>query len=61
MFFALTHLRAKDLGVGLDLEEELEALGRASSGLRGAIYDLRREKAYSPIIGQGVFLEVHHA
>jgi PAS domain S-box-containing protein len=40
----LTHLRAKDLGVGLDLEEELEALGRASSGLRGAIYDLRREK-----------------
>jgi PAS domain S-box-containing protein len=40
----LTHLRAEDLGVGLDLGEELEALGRASSGLRGAIYDLRREK-----------------
>ena len=28
----------------MDLEEELEALGRASSGLRSAIYDLRREK-----------------
>ncbi len=40
----LNHLRAKGLGVGLDLEEELEALGRASSGLRGAIYDLRHEK-----------------
>ena len=38
----LTHLQAK--GSGLDLEEELEALGRATSGLRSAIYDLRREK-----------------
>jgi PAS domain S-box-containing protein len=43
----LNHLRAKGLGVGLDLEEELEALGRASSGLRGAIYDLRHEKERS--------------
>jgi PAS domain S-box-containing protein len=40
----LTHLRAKRSGAGLDLEEELGALGRASSGLRNAIYDLRREK-----------------
>jgi PAS domain S-box-containing protein len=40
----LTHLRAKRSGTGLDLEEELGALGRASSGLRNAIYDLRREK-----------------
>jgi PAS domain S-box-containing protein len=40
----LIHLRAKGSGPWLDLEEELEALGRASSGLRSAIYDLRREK-----------------
>jgi PAS domain S-box-containing protein len=40
----LTHLRAKGSGLGLDLEEELGALGRASSGLRSAIYDLRREE-----------------
>src|SRR5215218_6021181 len=38
----LTHLQAK--GSGLDLKEELEVLGRATSGLRSAIYDLRREK-----------------
>src|SRR5918997_6463244 len=40
----LTHLRAMRSGTSLDLEEELGALGRASSGLRNAIYDLRREK-----------------
>ena len=40
----LTDLRAKGSGMALDLGEELEALGRASSGLRSAIYDLRREK-----------------
>ena len=40
----LTHLRAKGSGPSIDLEEELEALGRASSGLRSAIYNLRREK-----------------
>jgi PAS domain S-box-containing protein len=40
----LTHLRAKRSGTSLNLEEELGALGRASSGLRSAIYDLRREK-----------------
>src|SRR3712207_4004697 len=40
----LTDLQAKGSGMALDLEEELEALGRASSGLRSAIYDLRREK-----------------
>src|ERR671921_362549 len=40
----LTHLRAKRSGTSLDLGEELGALGRASSGLRNAIYDLRREK-----------------
>src|SRR5215218_2234332 len=38
----LTHLQAK--GSGLDLKEELKVLGRATSGLRSAIYDLRREK-----------------
>jgi signal transduction histidine kinase len=41
----LTHLRAKRSGTSLDLEEELGALGRESSGLRNAIYDLRRERA----------------
>ena len=40
----LTHLRSKGSHPGFELEEELEALGRASSGLRSAIYDLRREK-----------------
>jgi signal transduction histidine kinase len=40
----LTHLQSKGSGLGLDLEEELEALWRASSGLRSAIHDLRREK-----------------
>jgi PAS domain S-box-containing protein len=40
----LTHLQAKGSGLGLDLEEELEALGRATSGLRSAIYDLRHEE-----------------
>jgi PAS domain S-box-containing protein len=40
----LTHLRSKNAGLGLGLEEELEALGRASSGLRSAIYGLRHER-----------------
>jgi PAS domain S-box-containing protein len=40
----LSDLQTKGSGLGLDLEEELEALGRASSGLRSAIYDLRDEK-----------------
>jgi signal transduction histidine kinase len=41
----LTHLRSKkDLRPEVDLGEELEALGRATSGLRSAIYDLRHEK-----------------
>ena len=40
----LTDLQSKGSGLRLDLEEELEALGRATSGLRSAIYDLRDEK-----------------
>jgi signal transduction histidine kinase len=40
----LTHLQAKRSEISLDFEEELGALGRASSGLRSAIYDLRHEK-----------------
>ena len=40
----LTHLRARHSGSGVDLEEEIEALGRATSGLRSAMYDLRHEK-----------------
>jgi signal transduction histidine kinase len=43
----LTHLRSKNAGKGLELEEELEALGRASAGLRSAIYDLRHERVSS--------------
>jgi PAS domain S-box-containing protein len=39
----LTDLRARGSGMVLDLGEELEALGRATSGLRSAIYDLRHE------------------
>ncbi len=39
----LTDLQAKGSGMALDLAEELEALGRATSGLRSAIYDLRHE------------------
>jgi two-component system, NarL family, sensor histidine kinase UhpB len=39
----LTDLRAKGSGMALDLGEELAALGRATSGLRNAIYDLRYE------------------
>src|SRR5215218_802356 len=40
----LTHLQSEGAGQGLDLKEELEALGRATSGLRSAIHDLRGEK-----------------
>src|ERR671913_4798 len=40
----LTHLKAKKCGISIGFEEELGALGRASSGLRSAIYDLRHEK-----------------
>lgn len=43
----LTHLRARGSGMELDLEEEIEALGRATSGLRSAMYDLRHEKERS--------------
>lgn len=39
----LTDLRARGSGEALDLGEELAALGRATSGLRSAIYDLRHE------------------
>src|ERR687895_2994837 len=40
----LSHLRFGSSGAELDLAEEIEALGRASSGLRSAVYDLRHEK-----------------
>ena len=46
----LTHLRAKGSGGGLDLGEELEALGRATSGLRSAMYDLRHEEKERPFV-----------
>jgi PAS domain S-box-containing protein len=40
----LAHLQIKEPGTSFDFEEELEALRRATSGLRSAIYDLRHEK-----------------
>jgi signal transduction histidine kinase len=40
----LSDLHNKDSGLGLDLEEELQALGRATLGLRNAVNDLRGEK-----------------
>jgi PAS domain S-box-containing protein len=40
----LTYLQSKGSELGLDLEEELEALGRATLGLRSAVHDLRGEK-----------------
>ncbi|MDQ3910288.1 MAG: PAS domain S-box protein [Actinomycetota bacterium] len=55
----LTHLRSKDAGPGLDLEEELEALGRASSGLRSAIYDLRHEREGSFVKSVESLVEVN--
>jgi signal transduction histidine kinase len=55
----LTHLRSKNAGLGLDLEEELEALGRASSGLRSAIYDLRHEREGSFVESVESLVEVN--
>jgi signal transduction histidine kinase len=46
----LTHLRAEGSGRDLDLREELEALGRATSGLRSAMYDLRHEEKERPFV-----------
>jgi PAS domain S-box-containing protein len=40
----LSDLHNKDSGLGLDLEEELDALRRATLGLRSAVNDLRGEK-----------------
>ena len=40
----LTHLQSRSSGAEVDLAEELEALRRASLGLRSAVYDLRQEK-----------------
>jgi PAS domain S-box-containing protein len=40
----LIHLRTKGSGMELDLEDELEALRRATSGLRSSIHDLRSEE-----------------
>ena len=46
----LTHLRARGSGGTLDIGEELEALGRATSGLRSAMYDLRHEEKERPFV-----------
>jgi len=48
----LTYLQSKGSGLRLNLEEELEALGRATLGLRSAIHDLRgeRERPFVPSV-----------
>jgi PAS domain S-box-containing protein len=46
----LIHLQLSRSGPKVDLAEEIEALGRASSGLRSAVYDLRHEKE-RPFVG----------
>ena len=55
----LTHLQAKKSGTSLDFEEELGALGRASSGLRSAIYDLRHEKERPFLESVESLMELH--
>jgi PAS domain S-box-containing protein len=40
----LIHLQSRSSGAEVDLAEELEALRRASLGLRSAVYDLRDEQ-----------------
>jgi PAS domain S-box-containing protein len=55
----LTYLRSKNGGTGLELEEELEALGRASAGLRSAIYDLRHERESSFVESVESLVEVN--
>jgi PAS domain S-box-containing protein len=42
-----TQLRSENLGQGVDLEREIDALQRTVKGLRGAIYDLRSEEGGS--------------
>jgi two-component system, NarL family, sensor histidine kinase UhpB len=43
----LTYLQSEGSEFGLDLEEELDALRRATLGLRSAVHDLRDEKGRS--------------
>ena len=55
----LTHLRNKNSKVGLDLEEELEALGRATLGLRSAVHDLREENERPFVKSVGSLVELN--
>ena len=55
----LTHLRARGSGADLDLGEELQALGRATSGLRSAMYDLRHEKERPFVKSVESLVELH--
>ena len=55
----LTDLRAKGSEVALDLGEEIAALGRATSGLRSAIYDLRREGERPLVKSVGSLVELN--
>jgi PAS domain S-box-containing protein len=43
----MEHRQCGDCGYGIDAQQEIDALRRAASGLRRAIYDLRSEKAPS--------------
>jgi signal transduction histidine kinase len=55
----LTYLQSKDSPLRLNLEEELEALGRATSGLRSAIHDLRGEKEQPFVRSVEALVEQH--
>jgi PAS domain S-box-containing protein len=55
----LTDLRAKNSGTVLDLREELDALARATSGLRSAIYDLRHEGEQPLVKSIGSLVELN--
>jgi PAS domain S-box-containing protein len=55
----LTYLQSEGARLGLDLDEELEALGRATLGLRSAIHDLRDEKERSFVRSVESLVEQH--
>ncbi len=55
----LLHTQSRHTGTGVDLAEEIEALGRASSGLRSAVYDLRHEKERPFVESVGSLIELN--
>jgi PAS domain S-box-containing protein len=55
----LTYLQNKGSELGLNLEEELEALGRATLGLRSAVHDLRGENERPFVRSVESLVELH--